>query len=65
MADTLKAGQLFDVDMDHVDGPLPQAGEEQMLNLKRRAVAAAGRRHLHDPAGADPGRGDVWLCLIS
>jgi hypothetical protein len=31
-----------------------QAGEKQMDGLKNLAVAPAGGRHLHDPAGADP-----------
>ena len=41
-----------------------QAGEEQVLCLKGQAVAAAGGRHLHDPAGTDPGLGDVRRCLF-
>jgi len=41
-----------------------QAGEEQVLRLKGLAVAAAGGRHLHDPAGTDPGLGDVRRCLF-
>ena len=41
-----------------------QAGEEQVLRLKGLAVAAAGGRHLHDPAGADPGLPDVRRCLF-
>ena len=36
-----------------------QTGEEQVLRLKGLAVTLAGGRHLHDPAGADPGLGDV------
>ena len=36
-----------------------EAGEEEVLRLKGLAGAAAGGRHLHDPAGADPGLGDV------
>ena len=41
-----------------------QTGEEQVLRLKGLAVALAGGRHLHDPAGADPGLGDVRRCLF-
>jgi hypothetical protein len=41
-----------------------QAGEDQVLRLKGLAVAAAAGRHLHDPAGADPGLGDVRRCLF-
>ena len=41
-----------------------QAGEEQALRLKGLAVAAAGGRLLHDPAGADPGLGDVHRHLF-
>ena len=41
-----------------------QAGEEQVLRLKGLAVAAAARRHLHDPAGADPGLPDVLRRLF-
>jgi len=41
-----------------------QACEKEVLRLKRLAVAAAGGRHLHDPAGADPGLGDVRRCLF-
>ena len=41
-----------------------QTGEEQVLRLKGLAVAAAGGRHLHDPAGADPGLTDVFRRLL-
>ncbi len=41
-----------------------QAGEEQVLCLKGRAVAAAADSRLHDPAGADPGLGDGRRCLF-
>jgi len=42
-----------------------QAGEEQVLRMKGFAVAATGGRHLHDPAGAYPGLGDVRRSLFS
>ena len=41
-----------------------QTGEEQVLRLQGLAVALAGGRHLHDPAGADPGLGGVRRCLF-
>lgn len=41
-----------------------QAGEKQLLRLKGLAVAAAAGRHLHDPAGADPGLPDVLRRLF-
>ena len=41
-----------------------QTGEEQVLRLKGLAIAAAGGRHLHDPAGAYPGLTDVLRCLF-
>ena len=41
-----------------------QAGEKHMGGPKGLAVAAAAGRHLHDPAGADPGLGDVRRCLF-
>jgi hypothetical protein len=42
----------------------PQAGEEQVLLLKGPAVAAAGGRDFHDPAGAGPGLADVLRGLF-
>lgn len=36
-----------------------QAGEKEVGGLKWLPVPAAGGRHLHDPAGADPGLSDV------
>ena len=36
-----------------------QTGEQQVLRLKKLAIALAGGCHLHDPAGADPGLGEV------
>ena len=41
-----------------------QTGEEQVVRLKGLAVALAGGRHLHEPAGANPGLGDVRRCLF-
>ena len=41
-----------------------QAGKKQVGGLKRPALATAGGRHLHDPAGADPGLTDVLLSLF-
>ena len=41
-----------------------QAGEKQVGGLEGLAVAAAGGRHLHDPAGADPGLADVFRGLF-
>ena len=41
-----------------------QAGEEQMGGVKGLAIAATGGHDFHDPAGADPGLGDVWRCLF-
>ena len=35
-----------------------------MQRRKGLAVSAAAGRHLHAPAGADPGLGDVWRCLF-
>ncbi len=35
-----------------------------MGGLKRLAVAGADRKHLHDPAGADPCLADVFRCLL-
>ena len=41
-----------------------QADKKELGGLKRPALAAAGGRHLHDPAGADPGLCDViWGCF--
>ena len=39
-------------------------GEEQMGGLKWPPITGAGGRHLHDPAGADPGLGDVLYGLF-
>lgn len=36
-----------------------QAGEKEVCGMKGLAVAAAGCRHLHDPAGTDPVLSDV------
>ena len=41
-----------------------QAAEKEVGGLKGLAVAAASGRHLHDPAGTDPGLGDVRRCLF-
>ena len=41
-----------------------QAGEKQVLRLKRSAVSGAGSGHLHDPAGANPALADVLRCLL-
>ena len=41
-----------------------QAGKEQMLGVKGLAIAAAGGHDFNDPAGADPGLGDVRRCLF-
>jgi hypothetical protein len=41
-----------------------ETGEEQMGGLKWPAITGAGGRHLHDPAGANSGLGDVLRCLL-
>jgi len=41
-----------------------QAGEEEVNSLKGLAVAPAGGRDFHDPAGADPGLPDVLRRLF-
>ena len=41
-----------------------QAGEKQMGGLKGLAIAPAGGRHLHDPAGADLGLPDMHRRLF-
>jgi len=41
-----------------------QAGKKQVGGLKRPALATAAGRHLHDPAGADPGLTDVLWSLF-
>ena len=41
-----------------------QAGEEEVNSLKGLAVAPAGGRNFHDPAGADPGLPDVLRRLF-
>jgi hypothetical protein len=37
----------------------PQGSEKHVLPLKGLALAADGGRHLHNPAGADPGLADM------
>ena len=41
-----------------------QAGEKQMGGVNGLVVTPAGSRHLHDPAGADPGLADVLRRLF-
>ena len=41
-----------------------QAGEKQVLGLKRLAVSGAGSGHLHNPASAHPALADVLRCLL-
>jgi len=41
-----------------------QAGNKELGGPKGLAVAAAGGRHLHDPAGADPSLADVFWCIL-
>ena len=41
-----------------------QAGEKQVGCSKRLAITASIGSHLHEPAGADPGLGDMRRCLF-
>jgi len=59
--------------LQHCIWPGAQAGvtpkgalreKNQVGGLKRLAIAAARGHHLHDPAGADPGLGDLLRCLF-
>ncbi len=54
MADTLEAGQLFDVDMDHVAGALPLVAPHRRLGIK--VLESTQRQGVHHPPDCRQGR---------
>jgi len=54
VADPLKPGQLFDVDMDHVPGALPLVATNKTFGVK--VLQASQAQALHEPTNGGEGR---------